>query len=119
MTKKTLTDVEKWKKRLNRKGPFYLYERSDYVCRWRPEETGYQYRVIWQDGHKTKIGMLHDHMTCRYGIKTDTVLNGERPHDLWNGVGLSDEEFEAMLAVRKGESTLPLFDLDTLEHLSH
>ncbi len=119
-------DVTKWKKRLNRQGPFYLLRTEPYHKEYPRMDggvtvhDGFTYTVIWNDGHlyKTKLGTLRDHMMCRYGIQTETVLKGERPHDLWNGSNLSDEDFQAMLDVRHRVSTLPKFSLDTLEHLN-
>jgi hypothetical protein len=103
-------DVQKWMKNLNRRGPFYLWETT-------PHPNGQSYIIIWNDGAKTKIGQLHDGLWCRYGINTWSVLNGSRPHDLWNGFGITDDEFEAMLAVREHRSLLPKFKLETLKDL--
>jgi len=110
-------DVEGWIKRLRRKAPFYVLSKSDYVDRHAPERTGTSYRVIWNDGPKTKIGVLHDWMMCRYGIVTQSVLNGERLQDLWNGSGVSDEDFQQMLLVRKGRTRLPTVELKDLKNI--
>lgn len=118
-------EVAKWMKRLNRKGPFYLLRTEPYHYEVTRQDgslfvkDGTTYVIIWNDGDKTKLGSVHDHMWCRYGVSTRTVLNGDRPHDLWNGAGISDEEFQEMLAVRKNSSTLPIFQLETLKNLTH
>ncbi len=121
-------DVIKWRKRLLRKGPFYLLETTDF------EQDRYDhsvkptrhytvpakaYTVIWNDGDKTKIGVLKDYMYCRYGIITQSVLKGDTPFDLWNGSGLSQETFDEMLSVRHNRSTLAIFDFDLLVGLGH
>jgi hypothetical protein len=79
-------DISKWKGRLNRKGPFYLFEAINGI-----------YTVIWQDAEKTKIGTLYDGMFIRYGINTIAVMRGERERDLWNGSAVSDEQFASPL----------------------
>lgn len=118
-------DVVKWKKRLKRKGPFYLvkteqfdksFTRSDDVF---VEKRGTRYYLIWNDGYKTKYGTLEDHMWTRYGIGTICVLNGETRFDLWNGSTINDEIFHAMVKVRNEVSDLPTFDLDELKNLQH
>lgn len=118
-------DVKAWMKRLNRKGPFYLIRTEPFdnsVVRPDGEvltRIGNNYFVIWNDKEKTKIGCLSDHMYCRYGISTIATLNGDRPHDLWNGSAVSNADFDEMLKVRKGNSSLPTFDLTVLKNISH
>lgn len=116
-------EIAAWKKRLRRKGPFYLLRTEPYhyeVTRQDGSqlvEDGTSYCVIWNDGHKTKIGWLRDYMLTRYGISTCSVLNGDRPHDLWNGSDIDDDTFAEMLAVRNEVSALPHFDFDQLQHV--
>jgi hypothetical protein len=117
-------EIQAWKNRIRRKGPFYLYSsepyhyellRSDGV---RIVQDGTQYTVIWRDKNKVRIGTLRDWMSCRYGIATRANLLGDRPQDMWRGHLVDDAEFEAMRAVRNGVSSLPEFDLDNLRNLS-
>lgn len=125
-------DVLKWKKRLNKKGPFYLYSKDTkphIVYEWdntvKPptridiNTTKNIYTVIWNDGAKTKLGSLEDWMHCRYGINTWATLKGDTVFDLWNGECVNDESFKAMLEVRHHTSNLPHFSLDTLIGLTH
>lgn len=116
----------KWMKRLNRKGPFYLLSTETEphtIYRWEDgtridtETTKQVYCVIWNDKEKTKLGYFQDYMSTRYGVSTRCVLNGDTPFDLWNGQGTTDEEFAEMLKVRQGQSTLPHFDLNTIQGL--
>lgn len=132
MPKQELTDVERWMKRLSKKGPFYLYETTPYYSSFTPYRVvdgekiesepvvreGFNYFVFWNDGYKTKYGMLRDHMYCRYGIDTICVLNGETKFDLWNGGTINDDIFDRMVEVRNCRSTLPKFELTELKHLS-
>lgn len=120
-------DVAAWKKRLNRKGPFHLlrteagtHDKWDHSAAPPFKKTVpiSIYVVIWNDGEKTKLGAFSDHMSCRYGVGTRSVLKGDTPYDLWNGHNVDDDSFAAMLAVRNGTSSLPLFNLDTIEGLS-
>lgn len=116
-------DVEKWKKRLRRKGPFYLLgtetqteDLYDHTVTPSLKSTvpATLYWVIWNDGEKTKMAAFKDYMWCRYGAQGTVVLNGDTPFDLWNGAGLEQETFDEMLGVRKGTTALSEFDLDTL-----
>ena len=122
-------NVEKWIKRLNRKGPFYLYETEQgTTVRWdhsnyNPEtKTGSvkttvpkkSYYVIWNDDDKTKFGSFSDYMLTRHGVATRSVLNGDTMFDLWNGSGLDQTIFDEMLKVRKRMSGLPHFDIRSL-----
>lgn len=115
--------VEKWKKRLSRKGPFYLFSQEPWSRSWTMSDgtprsqEGMRYVVIWNDGDETKIGGLSDHMATRYGIGTRAKLFGDRPQDMWNGHKVTDEEFEAMCAVRSGAQVYPVFSLDDLKGL--
>lgn len=117
-------DVIAWKKRLRRKGPFWLYSQEPYHYEIKRSDgsllthDGTSYTVIWKDGEKVRIGVLHDWMWCRYGIQTFANLLGERPQDMWNGQNVNDDQFTAMLAVRNGNSALPEFDLDDLRNIS-
>lgn len=119
-----MSDVEKWKKGLSKKGPFFLlrvepWERSLTMSDGTPRhQSGNIYVVIWNDKEETKIGGLSDHMTTRYGIGTRAKLFGERPQDMWNGHKVDDKEFEAMRAVRSGETNLREFRLDELSGLT-
>ena len=135
MAKVELTDVEKWMKRLSKKGPFYLYKTTPYYSSITPYRMvdgvkvelepvvreGSNYFVIWNDGHKTKYGYVRDHMLCRYGIETCCVLNGETKFDLWNGSTIDDDIFDMMLLVRDPtveDKQMQRFTLDQLKHLS-
>ena len=117
------SDVEKWMKRLAKKGPFFLLKSEPWTsphAHWQHGvRTGTAYTVIWHDQNKgdVKIGTLHDWMTARYGIQTRAALKGDRPHDLWNGRAVEDGEFEEMLAVWEDRSTLPHFDITTLKNV--
>src|ERR1700748_3917189 len=92
-------EINNWKKRLNRKGPFYLYEQKlEKRYDWSKEVNFYY--VIWNDKHKTKYGFFHDEMATRYGVVTCCVLNGDTKFDLWNGSTINDEIFDRMLEVR-------------------
>ncbi len=104
-------DVQAWMKRLNRKGPFWLYKTVETEIRTWDYSTkpGTQitvpanmYYVIWNDGAKTKYGVLSDYMWTRYGIATQCVLNGNTKFDLWKGQNINDMIFEMMLDVRNG-----------------
>ena len=122
-------DISNWKKRLNRKGPFYLYKHSlkdKNKAHWDKElsitviDYVYQinsYAVIWNDGYKTKYGYFYDEMATRYGVETCCVLNGDTKFDLWNGSTINDEIFDRMLEVRKGTSQLTHFNLDDIKDL--
>lgn len=116
--------VAEWRKRLSRKGPFYLYAKTpyDYVINRSDgsvfERHGTRYHLIWNDGLKTKIGSVHDHMSTRYGIATKAAANGDRMLDVWNGGAINEPEFKMMMEVRNGVSSLPKFDLSTLVGLS-
>jgi hypothetical protein len=118
-------DVENWKKRLNRKKPFHIYRTEPFDESYVRKDgvhfdrRGTRYYVIWNDGHKTKFGALSDHMTCRYGIETICVLNGDTKFDLWNGHNIDDSIFDEMIKVRNEESELLEFNLDTLIGLTH
>lgn len=57
-------------------------------------------------------------MLCCYGIDTRAALIGDRPQDVWNGHKLDDGEVQAMMAVRNGKSSLPTFDLNTLQNIA-
>lgn len=113
-------DVEQWKKRLNRKGPFYLLRTEPWERSWtmsdgtERHQSGNRYIVIWNDKDETKIGGLSDHMATRYGIGTRAKLFGDRPQDMWNGHKVTDEEFEAMKAIRTGAQGYREFSLDEL-----
>lgn len=102
-------DVQAWMKRLNRKGPFWIYKKelfkhTLYDYSQSPSSSrdvpAQRYYVIWNDGNKTKYGVLSDYMWTRYGIDTQCVLNGDTKFDLWNGQNINDEIFEMMLDVR-------------------
>lgn len=112
-----LSDEEKWMKRLNRKGPFYLYEQTKQKRYPADTEEVNHYFVIWNDKEKTKYGCFNDKMLCRYGVSTLTVLRGETKFDLWNGQCIDDDVFGEMLKVRNGTSTLPEFKLETIKDL--
>lgn len=120
-------DVLAWMKRLNRKGPFYIYniqpkQVQDWVDnKWIKYEhpSHKSYTVIWNDGDKTKIGILEDGMYCRYGISTKAYLAGDRPQDMWQGRNVSDDEYAAMVDVRKDQSSLKTLDLNDLKDLAH
>ncbi len=103
-----------WKKRLKRKGPFFLYQEKMDKPYASHEDMKYYY-VIWNDGHKTKYGCFYESMPCRYGVVTITVLNGDTKFDLWNGQNIDDDIFDSMLKVRNKESDLPHFNLDELK----
>lgn len=117
-------DTDAWKKRLRRKGPFYLYDVTPYdyivprVDGTVYERHGKRYHLIWNDGAKTKIGSVHDHMTTRHGIATKAVANGDRMLDVWQGFAIDEREFSLMMTVRRGACALEEFDLDTLVGLS-
>ena len=130
-----MSDVADWKKRLNRKGPFYLYTcaQNEYTDRealpefWRTKKDGDQpptkygtaYTVFFRDKGKLKIGVLPDGLCCRYGIGTYATLTGTSLSGFWqasNGI-LSDQEMLDMIAFAKGELTLPEFSLDNLKDL--
>ena len=112
-----MNDVEKWLKRANRKGPFYLYKIEPLVREWLTEQSGNQYYLIWNDKDRTCYGSVHDEMLCRYGFDTITVLKGDTKFDLWNGKCIDDDIFNEMIKVRNGLSTLPMFDLSTINNI--
>jgi|GEM_PF-3607009 len=117
-------EVDQWKKRLNRKGPFYLLRTEPWERSWimsdgtQRHQAGNRYIVIWNDKDETKIGALSDHMATRYGIATRAKLFGDSPRDMWNGHKVDDEEFEAMKAVRLGAQGFREFRLDELMGLT-
>lgn len=119
-----MDDVDKWKKRLRRKGPFYLLRTEPWERSWTMSDgtarhqAGNRYIVIWNDKDETKIGALSDHMATRYGVATRAKLFGDRPQDMWNGHKVSDDEFDAMVSVRRGEGKHQEFSLDSLIGLS-
>lgn len=108
-------DEDKWKKRLSKKGPFFLYKKTFQKYHASSEEVNH-YFVIWHD-KKTKYGSFHDGMYCRYGVNTLTTLNGDTQFDLWNGQNIDEDIFNEMLKVRNGTSTLPHFSLDEIKNL--
>jgi hypothetical protein len=124
-------EINNWKKRLNRKGPFYLYKNGtinisrgmytdpdDASSEWIVKDYRVSsYFCIWNDKHKTKYGYFHDEMATRYGVNTICVLNGDTKFDLWNGSAINDDIFDRMLEVRHDISKLPLFNLDTIKDL--
>jgi len=130
-----MSDVADWKKRLNRKGPFYLYktEENEYTDRealpeyWRtkkdgdkpPTKKGTAYTVLFRDKGKVKIGVLPDGLCCRYGIATYGTLTGFSMSGFWQSSGgiLTDEEMTDMIAFALGEKSLPVFYLDSLKDL--
>lgn len=110
-------DVQKWMKRLNRKGPFYLYKEDVYKPYTSAKEPVKHYFVIWNDKEKTKYGYFYDGMHCRYGVQTCTVLNGNTKFDLWAGHNIDDDIFEAMLKLRNETSELRHFELTEIQDL--
>lgn len=125
-------DVENWKKRTKRKGPFYLYEYENIEYshgkavggeyKVSHHNPGKAYTLIWKEKDKTKIGILKDGMYCRYGMSTFGVLIGDSPLGLWQSGGggtVDDDQFAAMQRVARGESQLPIFDIDQLQDLVH
>ncbi len=114
-------DVLAWIKRLNRKGPFYLYHaepwESEHPFHDGSKKSGTLYTLIWNDKDKTKIGSVHDWMYARYGIGTRAAVIGDRPQDLWRGDLLDENEITAMRLVRDGKSSLPEFNLHHLENV--
>lgn len=117
-------DVQKWMKRLSKKGPFFLLRSEPWTYPYSIHDgstrTGTLYTVIWHDQNKgdVKIGSLHDWMSARYGIQTRAALKGPRPQDMWNGRAVEDGEFEEMLAVWEDRCVLPEFDLTMLKNVS-
>lgn len=111
------SEVEKWKKRTKKKGPFYLYKTSIANESWRNGPN--IYTVIWYERNKTKIGSFYDGMYCRYGISTYGTLTGATMSGFWqasSGV-LDDNEMTTMLNFAKGERTLLEFDIETIKNL--
>lgn len=102
-----MDDIEKWKRRTIKKGPFRLENKSKNF-------NGFKYYLIWNEKDKTKYGYLYDGMYCRYGIKTISVLNGGSMLDLWNGSAIDASIFNEMLKVRNNISSLPDFDINTV-----
>jgi len=114
MSKAPNAQAAKWLKNKSKLGPFYLYGKQPHPSF--PNRT--QYLLIWNDKRsgKTKAGAVHDGMHTRYGFDTWCTLNGDTPFDTWGQP--SGELFDAMLAVRKNDSQLPVFDLYSLEDVT-
>lgn len=114
-----MDDIEKWKRRTIKKGPYWLYTTTklkDLFCDDSSiDETLNLYYLMWNDKDKTKFGTLRDNMYCRYGFNTLAVLNGETELDVWNGKNINRYIFEHMLKVRNGETDLPIFNIDEVK----
>ncbi|OWK35437.1 hypothetical protein [Fimbriiglobus ruber] len=111
------SDLNKWLKRLEKKRPFYLYASEEMLYATRAtkgEKTipGWRRRVIWQEGEKTKIGVLADGMWGRYGIQTYGVLTGKEPTGLWQSSGdvVTASELQALLEVANERHSFGEFD---------
>lgn len=81
-----------------------------------------KYTVVWNDHsvEKVKIGVFSDKMHVRYGPATYGTLKGTEPTGLWQSRGgtVKQYELDEMIAVAKGESTLPAFDVEILKELN-
>jgi hypothetical protein len=109
--------IGNWLARLTKKGPFWLYSSEEMLYGNRStkgERTipGWRRRVIWREGNKTKIGILHDGMWVRYGIKTYGVLKGTTATGLWQSTPgtVTESELHALLDVAAGNHSFPRFD---------
>lgn len=121
-----MTDLERWLNRLKKKEPFYLYASEEILygttaTQGRKEIPGWRRRVIWQEGDKTKIGVLVDGMRGRYGIATYGVLTGCEPTGgLWQASPstVTDSELHALIDVATGKHSFSTFDPGALKDLN-
>lgn len=113
--------VEKWMKRVNRNAPYYLFAKSKVMDN--TDDYGNVYTLIWKDksSGKVKLGTIHDGARVRYGFQTWATLNSESWTGFWQVSNncLTEDEGNAMIAVYKGESKLPVFELKNLKNLTH
>lgn len=117
-----MNNIRNWLDRLAKKGPFWLYSSEEFLYGNRStkgERTipGWKRRVIWQEGNKTKIGILHDGMYARYGIQTYGVLTGKSATGLWQSTAntVTTSELQALLDVANGSHTFSEFSLSQLK----
>lgn len=112
-------NVQKWMKRSNRNAPYYLF--AKYKVMDNTDDYGYVYTLIWKDksSGKVKLGTIHDGAQTWYGFQTWATLNSESWTGFWqqSNNSLTEDEGNAMIAVYKGESKLPIFELNNLKNL--
>lgn len=124
-----MDEVERWLKRMAKKGPFYVVSEKEITYHsgfdqdMKPTHArGKRYVVVWkQSDGKVRIGTLQDGLWVRYGIGTWATLTGDTPSGLWQirpGV-VTDEELGHMISVARDECRLPVFDLGSLRGLKH
>lgn len=100
--------VEKWLKKLERLAPFYIVEpvkidtKAKIVQGKRQEVEVRSYTVVWNDGNKTKCGVLEDYMMTRYGVATKTLIRDGNPMNNWNGSALTKDLSDIMIEVYNG-----------------
>jgi len=119
--------LEQWYKRALKKGPYYLfhkepfrnycYDLPDAQKRWPGIDEWQKYWLIWKEKNKTKLAVVEDGFSARYGFRTLGVLTGTSVTGLWQASAniVDEEQLKALLDVANGRITLPEFDITTLK----
>lgn len=119
--------LNQWYKRALKKGPYYLlrkepfrnycYDLPDALKRWPGIDDWQKYWLIWREKTKTKLAIVEDGFSARYGFNTLGVLTGTSVTGLWQASvnSVNEEQLKALLDVANGRITLPEFDIRTLK----
>lgn len=105
----SLTDVEKWIRRANKKNAKLMSENNGV------------YDIVYFDKGKARVGRVKDGMHCRYGISCRGAMWSDDILSLWQSgpASCSAEDVKAMQDYFNGSCNLPDFDFSIIKGLRH